>query len=201
MCPYCVQDMRDEDRRKQETPVSKPRVEAYAIPEQCDRCGRNLDSLVYFWNGRKLCKNCVEAEKEKWGLVGGGPMSAPYRVSLAPERRRKKMSFLESLISDALHLLGIRKRKQMEVIVINDKMPISLAKPMAERAMEGGAERPAAKPETEGIMKKQPIVSPKQMKWDSAKSEVHKLAGKGAIVSKKPRHRRRKAKGDGKKNQ
>lgn len=151
-CPYCIQDMRDADRRAEEQVQERPKLERVQLPELCERCGRDLDNRVYIWNGRKLCKNCVNDEQEKWGLVGGGPMSAPYRVTLEPERKRKKESFIIRMISEFLVLLGLKKKKKIEVVVLDGKMPISRARPLAEAMMskKGKEDR---KPETEGIMK------------------------------------------------
>src|SRR4030095_567191 len=105
-------------------------------PEQCERCGRDLKGRVYIWNGKKLCKKCVEDEQAKWGIVGGGPMGAPYKVSLEPEKRRKEKGVIEAIISESLHLLGIRKKPQkLEVIIVKDKMPIDRAKPMNEEGL------------------------------------------------------------------
>lgn len=183
MCPYCVQDMRDEDRKKSEYVAEKPRLEAYQIPEQCDRCGRDLENHVYFWNGRKLCRKCVEAEQDKWGLVGGGPMAAPYRVTLKPERRRKKMSLIESLIGDALQLLGLRKRKEGDIVPAERRsMPIERARPMAEKPMIAKPEASEAerRPKAEGIIKPTAAkAAPQSEKWASAKKEEYSLAGQG----------------------
>jgi len=153
MCPYCVQDMRSEDRKAEEPEPSKgkPHLDVISYTEQCERCGRDLKSRVYIWNGKRLCKSCVNDEQEKWSLVGGGPMAAPYRISLGPEKRRRKMSLIESLISDFLHLLGI-KRKEMEIIVIEPKMPIQRARPMAEKPMESGKTAEERRPKAEGLM-------------------------------------------------
>ncbi len=153
MCPYCVQDSRDQDRKAQEYVPKKPHVDIISYPEQCERCGRDLEGLVYIWNGKKLCKSCVNDEQEKWGLVGGGPMAAPYRISLGPEKRRKKTSIIESIISEFLHITGIRKKKKMEVVVMEGKMPISRARPMTEERMAGGKNaKGERKPKSEGIM-------------------------------------------------
>jgi hypothetical protein len=151
MCPYCVQDARDQDRKAQEPKKDKPHLDVVSYLEQCERCGRDLESRVYIWNGKRLCKSCVDDEQEKWGLVGGGPMAAPYRISLEPEKKRRKTSIIESFISETLYLFGIKKRK-MEIIVMDPKMPIQHAKPMAEKPMESGKKAGERKPETEGIM-------------------------------------------------
>jgi hypothetical protein len=154
MCPYCVQDMRDADRKAEEPAPDKgkPHLDVVSYLEQCERCGRDLDRRVYIWNGKRLCKSCVDDEQEKWGLVGGGPMAAPYRISLKPEKTRKKTGIIESLISETLYLFGIKKKKELEIIVMDAKMPIQHAKPMAEKAMESGKKADERKPETEGIM-------------------------------------------------
>lgn len=154
MCPYCVQDMRDEDRKAEapEPSKGKPRLDAISYTEQCERCGRDLDTRVYIWNGKRLCKPCVDDEQQKWGLVGGGPMGAPYKISLEPEKKRRKTSAIEALISDALHVIGIKRKGPKEIIVMDAKMPIQHAKPMAEKAMESGKKSNDRKPQAEGLM-------------------------------------------------
>jgi hypothetical protein len=152
VCPYCIQDMRDEDRRS-EYHEERPRLEALQIPETCERCGRDLEGRVYIWNGKKLCYKCVGDEQQKWGLVGGGPMGAPAKITLEPEKRRRKASLIESVISDLLHAAGVRKKPgKVEVIEYKTKMPIQHAKPMSELPMKKKEE---TKPVSEGIMKSQ----------------------------------------------
>jgi hypothetical protein len=157
-CPYCIMDMRESDRRSEEHAEARPKLEAVALPERCERCGRDLENRVYIWNGRKLCKTCVNEEQEKWGIVGGGPMSAPYKVTLEPEKKRKKVSLLEHAISEALFMLRLKRRpRNVEVIVINEKMPISRAKPMAEAAIRPKEGKGEQKPEAEGLMREKPV--------------------------------------------
>jgi hypothetical protein len=149
-CPYCVQDLRDADRKSEERVPEKPHLEAVSLPEQCERCGRDLEGRVYILNDRKLCRSCVNDEQEKWGLVGGGPMAAPYKITLEPEKKRRKTSLIEAVISDALHLLGVKREKNVEIVVVGGNMPIAHAKPLAEGGIhQKKAER---KPEAEGIM-------------------------------------------------
>jgi hypothetical protein len=169
-CPYCIMDLRDADRHSEEREAPrKPKMEALAIPETCDRCGRDLESRVYIYNGRKLCKSCLGDEQDKWGLVGGGPMSSPYKVTLGPEIKRKKASLLESLIGDALALLGIRKKKRKEIeIVVVGQMPIQNAKPMAENEMGGKKKaKEERRPQAESIMgtdqKEKPAPAPESI--------------------------------------
>ncbi|MEW6036185.1 MAG: hypothetical protein AB1529_06235 [Candidatus Micrarchaeota archaeon] len=152
-CPYCIQDMRDADRKAEEHIVEKPKLEVLSYPETCERCGRDLKGRVYIWNDKRLCRNCVGDEQEKWGLVGGGPMGAPYKVSLEPENRRKRRGFIETAIGEFLVLLGLKKRKKLEVVVVGGKMPISRAKPMAEAPMYPARPKEERKPQSEGIMR------------------------------------------------
>ncbi|MCI0504291.1 hypothetical protein L0Y65_06310 [Candidatus Micrarchaeota archaeon] len=176
MCPYCVQDMRDADRKAEEPRMEekRPHLDIISYPEQCERCGRDLEGRVYILNDKKLCKNCVEDEKDKWGTVGGGPMAAPYRITLGPEKRRKKMSLIESAISGLLHITGIRKKKEIEIVVIGDRMPIGRAKPMAEKPMSGRkADKDARRPQAEGII----LEKPEAQKSPSRPSVVPPVSG------------------------
>ena len=150
VCPYCIQDMRDEDRRITERVQEKPHLEVLSYPERCERCGRDLKGRVYIWNGKTLCKRCLQDEQDKWSIVGGGPSGAGQRVSVIPAREAKKRSFMDALISDALALIGFKRKKQVEIVVCGEKMPIGAAKPMAEKVM--AAKREQKKPEAEGLM-------------------------------------------------
>ncbi|MFN7991210.1 MAG: hypothetical protein U0R44_03560 [Candidatus Micrarchaeia archaeon] len=151
-CPYCIQDLRDADRHASEYREEKHKLEAYQYVEQCERCGRDLEGRVYIWNGRRLCKKCLEHEQESWGLVGGGPMHSPQKISFKPEQERKNRSLIESVLSEFLGLFGLkRKPKIKEVIIFEPKMPIERAKPMAESRMEGSG-KDSRKPKAEGIM-------------------------------------------------
>ncbi|NYZ74479.1 hypothetical protein H0O00_05020 [Candidatus Micrarchaeota archaeon] len=149
-CPYCLQDMRDNDRRITERAREKPPAEVLSYAETCERCGRELKGHVYIWNNRRLCKNCLEHEQERWTLVSGKPSGAGQRISVVPVREAKKKSFMEAAISDVLALFGFKRKKQAEIVVYGEKMPIKAAKPMAEKAMAGKREQ--KRPEAEGLM-------------------------------------------------
>jgi hypothetical protein len=195
-CPYCIQDLREADRKASEYHEERPRMESLSIPEQCERCGRDLKGMVYIWNGRKLCKSCVSDEQQKWGTVGGGPMASPQRITVEVPERVKRTSLAESLISEFLHLLGIkRKPKKTDIVVYGNKMPIGNAKPMAEERIAPKAAKADRRPKAEGLMKVPPSplaeVRP-QLRAPPAGS------GKGR---KKARSPRKSKKGDEKKNQ
>lgn len=152
VCPYCLQDMRDEDRKITEHARERPHVEVISYVETCERCGRELKEHVYMWNGRRLCKKCLEHEQEQWELVSGKPFASGQRVSVVPVREAKKRSLLEAVISDALALLGFKRKKPAEIVVHGGRMPIGAAKPMAEKPIVARSVREEKKPEAEGLM-------------------------------------------------
>jgi hypothetical protein len=149
MCPYCIRDMREEDVRA-EAPHEKGPVRELTYPETCERCGRNLGGRVYIWNGKRLCRNCLESEQETWGVVGGGPSHGAQLVSVMPFSRARRKSLLEALISDILALLGLKK-KEPQIILVGPHMPIELVKPLAEAPVRKNEK---SSPENEGIMGK-----------------------------------------------
>ncbi|VVC04755.1 Uncharacterised protein [Candidatus Bilamarchaeum dharawalense] len=149
-CPYCIMDMRDEDRRRNEVHIDRPKIQELVYSETCDRCGRDLEGRVYILNDKKLCKTCLDSEKDKWELVSGAPMGAGQRISLKPIIEQKKMGVLSTIISETLYLLRLKKKPNIrEIIIYDPKMPIKHAKPMAEGALLKTDEK---KPETEGLM-------------------------------------------------
>lgn len=155
MCPYCLQDARDEDRKmtsgygKEKGPITP-----HYVPETCERCGRDLGDRVYIWNGRRLCRNCLGEEQEKWGLVGGGPVGPPQKISVTLRKKGLLAIFFEKLLSSFLAIFGIRmKQPPSEIVIVEPKIPIGRAKPMSEGKMEKGEEG-QAEPQSEGLMTK-----------------------------------------------
>lgn len=80
-CNYCIMDLRDEERRLERSAVREERVPPQPAPPrereplspygyggQCDRCGRQTDTL-YEYGGRRLCSTCLAEE-------GGKPPSS-----------------------------------------------------------------------------------------------------------------------------
>lgn len=159
VCPYCLQDMRDENRRTEEKEDKKDRAaQVLSYPETCERCGRDLNNVVYIWNGKRLCKRCVDEEKDKWDLVGGGPSGAPYRISLEPSRKSKSKSILERAISAVRGVFGLKRSKAPPQQHEHAKMPIDNAKPMVERKTVIRYKKDDEKsPQAEGIFTKRPI--------------------------------------------
>jgi hypothetical protein len=154
MCPYCLQDSRDEDRKMSQYGRKKGPVTPLYVPETCERCGRDLESRVYIWNGRRLCRSCLGAEQEKWGIVGGGPVGPAQRISVKALRKGKLRLLLESLFAKFLAIFGIKmKEPPSEIVVVEPKIPLKRAKPMTEGAMEDKIGE-TSKPKAEGIIKK-----------------------------------------------
>ena len=102
------------------------------------------------------------------GSAGGARSSgAGQRVSVIPVREAKKQSLMEAAISDVLAIFGFKRKlkKDDEIVVYGEKMPIQAAKPMAEKAMAAKSPREQKRPEAEGLMalsKKKKSVSVKK---------------------------------------
>ena len=150
-CPICIQDLRYHDRKASEYKPDKDPLRVLSYVEQCERCGKNLET-VYVWNGRKLCKSCMEDEQQSWGLVGGGPSGASQKVSMQALKISKQKSLLQFLIDEFLALIGLRKKRVSQVVTVEPvevKMPISHAKPM----QEGRMKKKHNKGKVEGLMR------------------------------------------------
>jgi len=149
LCPYCLMDSRDEDRRAEGR--GEDHLKGYSYSEQCERCGRAL-SIVYYYRGRKLCESCVDEAKREWKDVGGEkPPLSMYRITEEKGKEARKLSFLEALFADILGRLGIiRKTKQKgaEIVALREKKKrqfVPFAKPMKE-SIEGSKKKDKKKP-------------------------------------------------------
>ena len=146
--------MADESETKQ-----KPGLQILAYPEACERCGRT-PGMLYLWNGRWLCKTCLEEEQRSWGVVSGGPSAGANKIAY-----QRKQGLLGSLFDDILERTGLKKR-EAEVRPVAESAGIfgvkkiagkyseivafEYGKPLAEE-IEGNM---AKSPTTEGIIKK-----------------------------------------------
>jgi len=190
-------ELRDEDRRMEKPPetyVKKPIVTTQIIyREQCERCGREAE-IFYIWNGRKLCKSCLDEEQKKWGMVGGGPSAAPARVVYS----RRGEGLLSSLIGGLLTRIGLKKAGKMNGEIVaaqpvkveakitkkDDKKNVvsfKYGKPMSEglgekeKAEEGKSAEEQRGPESEGIMKSEEA-KPKKRKKAAKRKRKKKQA-------------------------
>ncbi len=155
MCPYCIQDARDQDRKEEEyVDHGNHKTEVITYVEQCERCGRDLQHRAYIWNGRRLCKKCLDDAKDSWELARGGPMGPMQRIKVDTRKPSEKPSFIESMIGEFLMLAGLKKRPVGEIIIYHPKMQgeIIAAKPMSEVAVKKKDKQQNI--EIEGIMTK-----------------------------------------------
>jgi hypothetical protein len=179
MCPYCIQDIRDEQRKHDEPNNEKLHMDRLAYPELCQRCNGDLTLGVYYWNGKHLCKRCMEAGQNDWEYVQGGPSKGGQIISATAVTELKVVKKKESLVSNLLHKMGIKKKKEPQIVEIKPseinkniekdikkekpKMSaeISLAKPMADEVLTIDLEKNYSAsqnhlsqvPVTEGLMK------------------------------------------------
>ncbi len=121
-CPYCIMDMRDEEKRTEEA-ITRRKDERYAssyqLPETCERCGREL-SMAYFFNGRHLCSSCYQTERDEWKTVGGEkPPMAMFRVRQEKARKAKIVAVvnrkLNELFGFILRPFAGKKKKESDV--------------------------------------------------------------------------------------
>ena len=180
-CPYCIMDMRDEDRKRDQPHPEESKFDKLPYIESCERCGRDLHGKVYILNDKKLCKSCVDDEKNKWELVSGAPTGPGQRISLTPIKNKKKTDLITFIISETLYVLQLKKRPVVrEITVYNSKMPIGVAKPMAEE--RATIKKEETKPETEGLMAIKSTLVPVK-----SKTSVEKPTTAKSTKSKKPK--------------
>lgn len=126
-CQYCVMDLRDQNRPHYEK--KKDHYTQDHTREHCDRCGKNLHSMVYIYNGRKLCKSCVDDEKGR----DHGPVTPPImKFSLKKKSEPfytpifvPMKTFGEGLFGWLLVKLGLRKKmlktkKEAEIVEVEN---------------------------------------------------------------------------------
>ncbi len=166
ICPNCLMDAKDADNY---------RMRRYTYNERCARCGREIDRL-YTWNGRRLCITCLNDEQSKWGMVGGGPMGGGSRI-MSPIKEDGSEGLLSRIISSILIRLGLKKRKEPEIIALErEHTPFEKAKTMNESTMKEKEEAFSKDDgQIEGILKKS----------KTKEKDVNK-------IKKKPRKKRKK---------
>jgi hypothetical protein len=154
MCPYCLNDMRDEERRQDERgSAAEKKSEGYTSGETCDRCGRTL-TTVYYYGGRRLCSNCFDDARREWKDVGGERPPMPmYRVTEQAAGEKGKMGFIESLFAELLGRLGIkvrRKKAESEIVAVERPAKEREKSGRGEGGGESGEEGPGPAPMIEG---------------------------------------------------
>ncbi len=149
-CPYCIMDLRDRERKSSEG-VSEKRSEhggSLEQAEKCERCSRTM-TIVYFYNGRMLCGNCVNDEKSSWKDVGGErPPLTMFRVRDEKEKQRGLFAFLAALLQRILEILKIVFGKKKSAKGIESKGETTRTKAPAEKSSPFGEQGLVEKPAT-----------------------------------------------------
>ena len=160
-CPYCIMNIRDAERKENEATTRKSEKKSdyeSSMPqsEKCERCGRTL-AMVYFYNGKILCENCVNDEKRSWKDVGGErPPMTMFRIKEEKARKSGLQALLEALIQNILEFLRIRSAKK----TLSDRMTKE-----EKSAIIPGTKAPATKSssfESQGLVEK-PVTLSKEV--------------------------------------
>jgi hypothetical protein len=99
-------DLQDEERaasahvHETRAPADQ-HLESESESEHCDKCRRKL-TVVYIFNGKKLCENCVDREKDEWKEQGGDASGAPAIVKFRVKGNEGLLSRLAEKLSDSL---------------------------------------------------------------------------------------------------
>lgn len=107
-CQYCIMDLKDQERRMEERAGSASKgaerdMSEGREEERCERCGRGL-SIVYFYNGKRLCSTCIDEERKEWGTKGGErPPMVAVRIQQEKGILSSIVSAVENRIGEAIH--------------------------------------------------------------------------------------------------
>ena len=143
---HAMQQKKRDDDSRVEYHAPEQVLQAISYSETCERCGKAPEVLIYIWNGKRLCKSCMEEGQETWVLYTSGPNAINQSVSILPLEKAKQVSRIESLISGFLAIFDL-ERIEEEIIILDPKIPIKQARLLA-------LQRPDKKqmPKSEGIM-------------------------------------------------
>ena len=213
LCPYCIQDMREEVR-KEEAPAERGNLPAYSpdlpilheteVQQVCDRCGCESEKF-YLWNGKRLCKKCLEDGQKTWHIEEGAPppqSSGAYvrkPVSTSPQKQPQR-----GAVSNILGALGLGKKQKPPSSAIDEprtaqahppreRIPnIDLARPMTESPQDeqkNDQQKPEEQipiipqihePHTEGLISldRSRVVSPTTLNPPSSRIPSKKISSK-----------------------
>lgn len=150
MCPYCLMDSRDEDNAAFKHTQNYAKATYHS--EQCERCGRQPQT-IYNYRGMRMCKTCVDEGKKEWDDVGADkPTVTPYRVTTGGGKKGLLTKFLEAILGNALARLGVKLQKGKSTIVSAEKSKmtekkeekkrpppaiLNVARPIREKSLSG----------------------------------------------------------------
>jgi len=128
-CPYCIMDLREQHQPKIEK--EKPLQDQSVTKERCDRCGRSVETVIYYFQGKKLCEVCLNQEKgDNFGPVSPpamriklNPKKEPFYAPLIPVAKPAKL-FADGFFAWVLKLFGIKRKSNLpEIIPVKRKNP------------------------------------------------------------------------------
>ncbi len=142
-CPYCLQDLRDEETSHQKHVDEQLHLDPIAVTQKCERCGKEISGRVQMWNGKKLCKECVEDGKKEWGTISGSPdKGGNYAPAITTEEKTriesqnnsfmKKLDNFVSAMKKESRLSNDKSKKSQSV----DPQIVSLSKDQIKNEIE-----------------------------------------------------------------
>lgn len=203
-CPYCIQDLRDEEIHHDKFSQEKLHVEPVAVVEKCERCGREVRGKILIWNGKKLCKDCVDEGKKEWQTVsatpkGGGNVVPIQNISEEKQSNSTLLKKIDTLIGTMKNEKN-SKKPEPELVALNKNE----IKTEIELENSNKKQHPnliptvmvtKAKPFTEGIINEKPtLVAIKKQTTDREFSvESEGIMGKPSQKNSKPSKKSKKS--------
>lgn len=185
-CPYCIQDLRDEEISHNKYTAEKIHVDPVAVVEKCERCGKEVKGKILFWNGKKLCKDCVDEGKKEWQTVSATPKHGGNYVPVQSASEKENAESNSNLLKKIDRLIGVMKNEKTSKKPEPQLVAISNYQIKNEIELENSKKKHTsntipdvlvskAKPFTEGIINEKPtLVALKKQTTDrefSVKSE------------------------------
>ncbi len=109
-CPYCIMEIRDEERRALERREGAPGKEGHVAPDEggpsvfqksdyeCDKCKGDMD-IAYVVADHKFCELCFEQQRVEWKKDGiKAQPFLKYRLKEDPGLFAKFLKFLKMRI-------------------------------------------------------------------------------------------------------
>ncbi len=124
-CPYCIMDIRDEEKNAEERRGEGARKEEEGVPPgefppgvaqknpdyQCDKCKDDLD-LVYVVADHKFCELCFEQQRRAWKKENiQTPPYVKFKVAEGAGWFSRFLRFLKSMIREEWEKRNRKKRK------------------------------------------------------------------------------------------
>lgn len=198
-CPYCIQDLRDEEVSHDKITHEKPHLEPVPVVEKCERCGREVRGKILIWNGKKLCKDCVDEGKKEWQTVSatpkGGGNVVPIQNSSEKEANSTLLKKIDTLIGTMKNEKNSKKAEPELVALNKNEIELENSKKKQHPNLIPTVMVSKAKPFTEGIINEKPtLVAIKKQTTDRQFSvESEGIMGKTSQKNSKPSKKSKKS--------